>query len=156
VVVERLDAQPVAGRKQASLPAIPDGECEHAAQVQDTLSPMLLVEMKDSLGVALRAVRMTLRFQPAPKLAVVINFSVEDDPDIARCVRKRLLSGMQVNHTQPPHPQSDIFVQEHTVVVGAAMRHAAIHGLKRLALDLLPFFDNEDSAYSAHNDLFFP
>ena len=54
-VVERLDAEAVAGEHEAAERRIPDRDREHAAQTLDEAEPPLLVRVDDRLGVGMRA-----------------------------------------------------------------------------------------------------
>ena len=56
MVVERLDAQPVAGDKELLAARVPDGEGEHAAEVLHAVVAVFLVEVDDGFGVAVGAV----------------------------------------------------------------------------------------------------
>ena len=51
-VIQRFDAQPIAGQEQAALAQVPDGEGEHADQMFDALSAPFGVGLEDDFSVA--------------------------------------------------------------------------------------------------------
>src|SRR5271166_4371451 len=102
-IVERLDAQPVSRCEDGALAAIPDHEGEHAAEMLYTVVPIFLIEMNDRFGVAARAVVMTLRFKLSSELGVVVNFPIEDDPNIAVLVRNWLMTRLDIDDAQTAH-----------------------------------------------------
>ena len=57
-VVERLDAEPVAGQQQLAAARVPHREGEHAAQALDGAGAEVLVEVDDRFGVARGAERV--------------------------------------------------------------------------------------------------
>ena len=58
-VVQRLDAQPVACQQQPLPPDVPERECEHAAQLADTIVAGVLVQVDDRFRVAVGGERVT-------------------------------------------------------------------------------------------------
>src|ERR1700733_5186910 len=64
-VVERLDAELVAGKKQASPSPVPDGESKDAVQMRRALLAIVFVGAKDDLGVRFRAELVSLSLEPS-------------------------------------------------------------------------------------------
>ena len=102
---QRLLAQPIAGQDQLPPLGVPDGQGEHAVEMLEEVRPLVLVEVDDHFGVAVRAEAMAGAFQPPAQLAEVVDFAVEDDPDRAVFVRQRLLPAGQVDDRQPAMAQ---------------------------------------------------
>ena len=125
--VERLDAEPVAGEEQRLLGRVPDGEREHAAQPLHALRPVLFVEMQDDLGVALSGEHVSLRDQPTPELAVVVDLAVEDDDLRVVFVEDRLSSARQIDDAEPSHPEADVAVHVGALVVRPPMTNRLAH-----------------------------
>ncbi len=65
-VEQRLLAKTVAGEKQLFPPVVPNRQGEHAAEVSDAVGTVLLVEVDDGLGVAVRAEAMAAGFEVGP------------------------------------------------------------------------------------------
>jgi hypothetical protein len=80
-VVEWLDADAVACEEQPLAARIPDRECEHPPQMAEHRFAVLLVEVHEGLGVGSRAVDVPARHQLRPQLSVVVDLSIEGDPD---------------------------------------------------------------------------
>ena len=67
--------------------------------------------------------------QPFRKFTIVVNLSIENDPDILRLIANGLMPGVKVNNTQAPHPNSDRPRDKYAVIVRSAMHHRVAHGL---------------------------
>src|SRR5262245_49277989 len=61
-VVERLDAQSIASRKEPATRAVPDRKRKHAAEPADAIDAMFLVRMDDGLGIRSTDVSVAGRF----------------------------------------------------------------------------------------------
>ena len=55
--------EPVARNEKRFRIAIPDGKCEHAAQMLHAIRAILFEEVDDGFGIAVRAVAMAARDQ---------------------------------------------------------------------------------------------
>src|SRR5438876_5601418 len=106
--------------------------------------------MDDGFGIALSAVAMTASFQPGTQLTMVVDFPVVNNPQILVFIRDRLLPGLHVNDAEPPHSQTDIFLDEKTFIVWSAMHDLVVHPDQCVALHRLPDIGIENSANSAH------
>ena len=102
-IVNRLDAQPVAGAKQKAAAAVPNGKGKHAPQMPHALAAVFFVEVNNRFSVAATVVAMAFGFQVGAERLVVVDFSVEDDPNVAVFVGQRLMAGLHVDDAQPPH-----------------------------------------------------
>ena len=94
-VVKRLDAQAVARGEQRRLRAIPDRKREHAPQMFHAVAAVLFIEVNDGFGVASRAVAVASGFELGAQLGVVVDFTVEDDPNVLILVGERLVAGLR-------------------------------------------------------------
>ena len=82
-VVERLDAEEVAGTEQLARIAVPDGEREHAAQtVEHAFAPRQIAREQD-LGVGVGLELPALRLELGSQIAVVVDLAVEHDGEAA-------------------------------------------------------------------------
>ena len=111
-VVERLDAEPVAGDEEFTSILIPDGEGEHAAQEINATRAVLFVEVQDRLRVAVRAIAVTARFEVGAIVCVVIDLAVIDDVQSPILVLYRLMTAAHVHDGEPAHSEADAPVQE--------------------------------------------
>jgi hypothetical protein len=119
----------------------------------DAVPAVLLVEMKDGFGVALGAIAVTTRFKIGAQVAVVVNFSVVNDPKAFVLVRNGLVTCLEVNDAEPPHRQSDVPFHKKAVIVRPTMLDSAAHLGQRVAVRSLPGVPVEDSADSTHGYL---
>src|SRR5262245_28702700 len=88
-VIERLDAQAIAGEQQALETAVPDCKREHSPQVVDTTRPIFLIQVNDAFGVALRTEFVPISSQLSVKIPIVVNLAIEDDADRAVLIEHR-------------------------------------------------------------------
>src|SRR5216683_2636373 len=70
----------------------------------DAIPPILLVEVDDALGVAMRAVGVAQSDELLAKRQVIVDFSIEDDPNGAVLVAEGLVPSGEVHTTQPGWP----------------------------------------------------
>src|ERR1017187_5854690 len=90
-IVERLDAQAVAGAEQLLAISVPYGEGKHAAEVRQALVAILLVGVNHRLRVAMALVAMSGGFEFRPYVGVIENFDVVGDPQrVVRSEERRV------------------------------------------------------------------
>src|SRR5262249_38925257 len=106
-VVERLDAQAIAGQKQLPVPFVPDRQPEHAAEVVDAALTIFFIQMDDGLGIARGVKDMAAALQLAAELLEVVDFAVEDYPDRSVLVVNRLAAGLGVDDAEAAHAEAD-------------------------------------------------
>ena len=102
---QRLFSQPIAGQQQLLPLGVPDGQGKHAVESGEQLGPLVFVQMDQHFRVALRAEAVAGRFEPAPQVAEIIDFAVEDDPHRAVFVGERLLAAGHVDDGQAAMPE---------------------------------------------------
>ena len=121
-VIERLDAEAVAGAEEAPAPVVPDREGEHAAQPVDAIGPVAVVCGKDAFGVGIRAEPPAGR-ELGPQLPVIVDFAVIGDrgrPRRGHRLARRLaqIDDRQAAVGEPGLPR---LCEPDAVPVGAAM-----------------------------------
>ncbi len=79
-VVQRLDAEPIAGRKDGTRAGVVEEECEHSLQALETGLAPLRVGGEDHLGIGVRREQMTSLLEPPAQFSVVVDLPVEYDP----------------------------------------------------------------------------
>ncbi len=100
-VIQRLLARPVPGKQKLALATIPDSQREHSPKPRDEIRSQLLVKMNNHLGIARRPERMSSAGQLIAKLAVVVNFAIENSYDRPILIGDRLAAAWQVDDGQP-------------------------------------------------------
>ena len=132
LIIERFDPQAVAGDEQYLLVLVPDGESEHAAQVLNTVATVLFVEMNDGLGITMSSVGMAAGDELLAQAKVVVNLTVEDNPDRAVLVADGLMAGCEVHDAQPAHADADMSIKIEALVIRTPVGHDAAHFPKRV------------------------
>src|ERR1700756_5351195 len=75
-VIERLDAETVAGGEQHAPAAVPDGKAKHAAQMLYAIAAVFLVQMDYGFGVAVGTVAVSAGLERGAQFCVVVDFAV--------------------------------------------------------------------------------
>jgi hypothetical protein len=89
------------------------------------------------------------RFQTAPQLPEIVDFTVEDDRDASGFIENWLVTAAEVNDAEPAHPERYRAIDKQALVVGAAMVHLAQH-LPQDAVRRLRICTADYSADSTH------
>ena len=95
---------------------------------------LLLVEVRDHLGVALGREAVAARAQLVAQLAEVVDLAVEHDDDRAVLVGDRLIAGDEVDDSQPLDAETDAVVEKHAPRVRPAMLERGAHPLQQLPI----------------------
>jgi hypothetical protein len=107
-VVQRADADAVAGDEERAPLLIPDGEDKLPVEQVEAGRPHLLVEVDDDLGVGLGCQLVPLLQQLLAQLDVVEDLAVEDNPQALILVAHRLLPAAEVDNAQPGAAQPNL------------------------------------------------
>src|ERR1700722_11756084 len=91
--------------------------------------------MDDDFSIAMRLELMTKPYQLGHRLAVIVDFTVEDDPDIASLVIEWLLAASDINDRQPAMTQPDARLQQEAIAVGSAMGDGIVHRGQHAGID---------------------
>ena len=101
-VVERLDADAVAGEQQPPAHGVVQGEAEHAAQVVDHVDPVFLVAVQDHLGIGVAAEAVPFCLELGAQFLKIVDLAVEHQADGVVLVEHRLAAVLaQVDDRQP-------------------------------------------------------
>ena len=149
-VIKRLLARPVARQKQSLGAIVPEGDGEHPVQLAQAVRALLLVKVDDGFAVGMRLEMVAAFQQPLAQLAIVINFAVENQGDVAGFVGERLVTGFQINNAQPPDGQRDVGQLKFAAAVRPAMKDAGCHRVDALTVRQRLKLQIEDSANSTH------
>jgi hypothetical protein len=107
--------------------------------------------MNNGLGVALGFITVATRLKIAPQLLVIVDFSIEDDPEVAVFVRNWLMPSLHVYDAQAAHSQADVFLDENALIVRTTMNDLLIHHVERFTLDALTPIRKHDAADTTHD-----
>jgi len=87
----------------------------------------LLVTVDDHFRIGTGAELMPLRLQLRPQLLVIVNFAIENDPDLLLRIRHRLMTARKIDDRQLPETQAKIIIKEIALVIGAPVHDGARH-----------------------------
>ena len=105
---------------------VEDRDAEHPAQTAEHLGAVLLVEVRQHLGVRRAAEDVTARLEVQAELVVVEDLAVEDRPDRPVLVRHRLVARRrEVDDPQPRVQEKGILEPARRRAVGPAMADRA-------------------------------
>ena len=151
-VVERLDAEAVAGAEQAPFPFVPDGKGEHAAQVPDAFVAVAVVGGENRLGVRCGAEPPAVA-EGLAQFQVVVDLAVVDDGRAVRPPHRLAGRFAQVDDGKAPMGEADIAPRGRpsAFTVAAAMGHEFAHRgeAARHLYDLTPA-KTRDASNAAH------
>jgi hypothetical protein len=141
----------IPGQHDAPLRAIEQRNREHSAQVLRKVDADLLPQMHDDFGVRRRPKAVSLRLEPGPQRAVIVDLAVEYDAHGAVLVEDRLVAARQIDDGESAHPQCDRALDEIASIVGTAMGHRVAHAYELLARRRCPSQGNDarDAAHQA-------
>jgi hypothetical protein len=130
IVIERFYPNPISYQHELLESRIPQSDGIVAFDVVNEVEPTFLVKMKNGLRVSAGSVYMAAFFQPFSKLCMVVNLTVEHQPELIRTPVHGLMAGFrQINDRQPSKakPTSTIIENEVACVVWTAMLHLIAH-----------------------------
>ena len=113
---------------------------------------MALVEVGQDLGVAAAPEDVTVGDEPGAHVLVVVELAVLHPPDVARLVRERLVTALDVHDAEPPDAEGDAVRLVGAAVVRAAVRHRVGHAVEDVGRNHLTWLTAEldDTADPAH------
>ena len=104
-IEQRLFSRPIPRHEQLPPPSIVQCKGEHAIQARETLGAPFPVGGQQHFGIALRAEGVASGCQFAAQIGKVVNFTIEDDAQLAAGVQHGLMTGGgKVNDRQAALP----------------------------------------------------
>ena len=132
-VVERLDAEAVAGEHEPARVPLVDGEGEHAVEALRRVVPPGVPGLEDHFGVARGEEPVALGLELGAQLLVVIDAAVEHERQAELGIDHRLLAALgQVDDLEPPVAERHAPARHDAFRVRPARGHGAGHGTQRL------------------------
>jgi hypothetical protein len=116
----------------------------------NAISTVLFIKVNDGLGVTIRGVTMTAGLQLLPQSRVVVDFTIEDDPDGAILIADGLMSSGQIDDAETAHAEPNATLGVNPIVIGTAMHHRVAHPSKKFGLQLCARRKLHNATDSAH------
>ncbi len=133
VVVERLDAHPVADQEQFPVARVPQGEGVHPVQPLGEAGAPLQVGAQHDLGVAFGTEGVAARAQLGAQLAVVVGLAAVREDQAGRAGRgdgHGLGAAGRVDDGEPAVAERGVRVEPAAAGVGASAGHGPRHGVE--------------------------
>src|SRR6266536_3487023 len=92
-----------------------------------TVRAITFVGVYDRFGIAVGIESVTELLKFFSKLAVVIDFPVEDNPGSAIPIMDWLLTAFQIDDRKPAHPQSHATVHIEAIIIRTSMPDCVAH-----------------------------
>ena len=147
-IIEGFHPDTVARYQQSTALDVPESDGEHPAQPVEKAVAQFLVEMCDHFRVAPTGESMTLGFEFLPQSLVVVDLSVEDNPDRFIFVRHGLVDSFDIDNAQSAHPKACQLVAVVALFIRASVDERLRHSAKQLVV--LP---SVETSYSTHRPL---
>jgi hypothetical protein len=85
---------------------VPDGEGEHPAESIHAIFAILFVHVEDDFRVRDCGEVVPLGQEFGRQFTVIVDLSVENDPQGKILIGDGLVAGCEINNAQPPHPDA--------------------------------------------------
>jgi hypothetical protein len=121
-IIERLDPDGIARQRQPTRVHIPHRDREHAVELRPDVVAPAFVAGKDDLGIARALEHTAERLQLAPQVTEIVDLAVEDQRVAAVGRVEGLMPAFDVDDAQPAHPEAEVAIGHHALVVGAAVQ----------------------------------
>jgi len=152
-VIERLFTGAVAGQQQAPARLVPHRDGKHPVEVFDEVGAVLLVEVRDDLGVGFGAQLVALGDELFRQIRSVVDLAVADRPDAAVLVGKGRRLGLHVDDGEPPEAQGAVLTGDVALTVGASVGHGCGHHVDQLPTLFVGPFAAQNANQTTHDDL---
>ncbi len=106
--------------------------------------------MNDHLGIGVGAETMSQFLQLGAQFDVIKDLAIEDYPDSAVFVRKRLLAAGKIDDRKPGMSEYRLLIDINAELIGAAMPDRGDHPSDQFTIRLGVTFDLEISGDAAH------
>src|SRR2546426_5067784 len=130
--VERLLAKAITCYKKSAPFRIPQSKRKHSVHVLDHLLAVLFIKMRQHFRVRRASERVATFFQVLSELAIIVDFTVEDDGDALVFVEGGLFAANKIDDCEPAHAERNALRDHETFRIGPAMNHALAHRMQQL------------------------
>src|SRR5256885_15355509 len=151
VVVQRLLTHSIPSYYERSSLPIPDCKSKHPTQILDTILAILLIRMNEDFGIGGGIDFMALGNQVLADRHIIIDLPVQYDPDDLIFIVDRLVTGLEIDDTQPPHAECHMVHQHHAFIVRPSVLDAVTHCLQdRSVVPVVIALSKDKSGYTTH------
>src|SRR6267143_5841337 len=91
IEVKRLDARAISGQNEVFTVSIPKRDRIVAFDLMNKIEPAFFIKMQDGFRVSAGSIDMAALFQAFAQFSVVVNLSVENQPDAIGATAHRLV-----------------------------------------------------------------
>jgi hypothetical protein len=116
----------------------------------NTFVSVFFVQMDDSFRIAFSAVAVATRLEIFSQILVVINFTVEDDPNVFVFIAKRLMASLNVDDAEAAHRQPHVLFDKEAIIVRPAVDDLLIHSGEQVTIHTPGSLGMKDTADSTH------
>src|SRR5215469_4011290 len=116
----------------------------------DTARAEFFIEMDDNFSITRCSEAMPPGFQLLSKVLVVVDLTIQYDPDCFVFIGNRLISCLQVNDAESPHSKTHWTTHVVTVVIRPSVRHAVAHRAYHIWGDRMRHVRVNDACDSTH------
>src|SRR5579862_1010097 len=117
----------------------------------NALASIFLVQMNNRFRVAFSAIAVATRFEIFSQILVVINFTIEDDPNVPVFITQGLVAGLNVDDAEPAHCQAHVLLDKEAVIIGAPVDDLLVHSGERVTIHTPGSLGMKDTADSTHD-----
>ena len=144
-------AEPVASHQQPPPPLVPKGKGKDAPQSAEALDAEIFIEVNDRFCIRFGSEAVPAADQFFAQTTIVVDFSIQGNPDGLIFIRDRLMPSGEIDNAQPAIAQSQGAFHVMTFIVRAAMGQGTCGGTERRLFHRSPGAEVIDSANSTHN-----
>jgi hypothetical protein len=117
----------------------------------NALASILFVQMNDRFRIAFSAITVATRFEIFSQILVVINFTVEDNPNVSAFIAQGLMTGLNVDDAEAAHRQPDVLFDKEAIIVRPAMDDLPVHSGEQVTIHPPGSLGMKDAADSTHD-----
>ena len=150
-VVERLDAERIAGEMEQPVPAVVESEGEHAAQpLQHAHQPVGEIAVENDLAIAPGSRPGAPCLEVPTQLLMVVDLTVEDQGGPTIMILERVVAAFDVDDRQAPMAEAEAPVDHAGLGIRTPMGEKAGHALQRRGVQQPAFRFRREARNTTH------
>src|SRR5215831_2749609 len=150
IVIERLNAYPIACQEELLFDPIPNGKSEHPSQMLHTRLAVFLVGTQDDFCITLCCEVVSPLQQGITHSLEVIDLPVKNNRPRLLLIQDRLSTSLYINNTQAPVPETECTIHIETIVVWPTLAQRRAHTLELLWGNSISRLRIQNTSYAAH------
>src|SRR5262249_13781892 len=135
---------------QSFLLAVPNRKCEHPTKMLHAITPIFFIEVNDHLCIAVGPKSVAACDQILSQRQLIIDFTVEDDPNCCVLITQRLMSMHDINDAHAPPSQPVITIDTDSFVIRATMNHRFARPVQKSGSHLPVTIKLQNASNSTH------